>query len=109
MTGGAALAPERAASAVAASAATLDRGYRFRHALEAVLVPALALVLAAAAFALFLLCLHQSPLEFTELVWRGAFGSSFSLQNTLLKASPLLLTGLCVVLPAQLGLVIIGG
>ncbi len=104
MTGGAALAPPRTAAAAA-----FDRGYRYRHALEAVLVPLLALVLAALAFALFLICLGQSPVEFVTLVWRGAFGSSFSLQNTLLKASPLLLTALCVALPAQLGLVIIGG
>ncbi|WP_246725369.1 ABC transporter permease [Beijerinckia sp. L45] len=86
-----------------------DRGYRYRHALESILVPALALVLAAAGFALFLICLGQSPLDFVDLVWRGAFGSAFSIQNTLLKASPLLLTALCVALPAQLGLVIIGG
>ena len=39
----------------------------------------------------------------------GAFGSWFSWQNTLLRASPLLLTALCTALPAQMGLVIIGG
>jgi len=53
--------------------------------------------------------LGQSPLDFLDLVWRGAFGSWFSLQNTLQRASPLLLTALCVALPGQLGLVIIGG
>jgi simple sugar transport system permease protein len=42
-------------------------------------------------------------------VWRGAFGSWFSFQNTLERAAPLLLTALCVALPAQLGLVVIGG
>ena len=46
---------------------------------------------------------------FSRLVWRGAFGSWFSLQNTVQRASPLLLTALCVALPGQLGLVIIGG
>ncbi len=43
------------------------------------------------------------------MVWRGAFGSAFSLQNTLARAAPLLLTALCVAVPAQLGLVVIGG
>jgi len=86
-----------------------DRFYRLRRALEALLVPVIALALAAAAFSLFLLFLGKSPGAFFELVWRGAFGSWFSFQNTLERAAPLLLTALCVALPARLGLVIIGG
>jgi ABC-type uncharacterized transport system permease subunit len=96
--------PERA-SAVLAS----DPTYPLRKGLEAVLVPVAALLLAAAVFALFLMALGKSPVTFVELVWRGAFGSWFSLQNTLQRAAPLLLTALCVALPAQLGLVVIGG
>ena len=42
-------------------------------------------------------------------MYRGAFGSWFSFQNTLVRAAPLTLTALCTALPAQLGLVIIGG
>jgi simple sugar transport system permease protein len=42
-------------------------------------------------------------------MYRGAFGSWFSLQNTLLRAAPIMLTALCTALPAELGLVIIGG
>ena len=42
-------------------------------------------------------------------MYRGAFGTWFSLQNTLQRAAPLILTALCTALPAQLGLVIIGG
>src|SRR5207237_10694843 len=80
-----------------------------RRALEALLVPVIALALAAAAFSLFLAILGKSPGAFFELVWRGAFGSWFSFQNTLERAAPLLLTALCVALPARLGLVIIGG
>ena len=108
MTSSIALATETPAEAASPAVAT-DPWYRYRQALEALLVPMLALALAAAAFVVFLLCLGKSPLEFVDLVWRGAFSSSFSLQNTLLKASPLFLTALCVALPAQLGLVIIGG
>jgi simple sugar transport system permease protein len=42
-------------------------------------------------------------------MYRGAFGTWFSVQNTLLRASPLMLTALCTALPARLGLVVIGG
>ena len=88
---------------------TGDRWYPLRRSLEAVLVPVAALMLASAAFSMFLLALGKSPAEFLELIWRGAFGSWFSLQNTLQRAAPLLLTTLCVAVPAHLGLVVIGG
>src|SRR5947208_16950318 len=39
----------------------------------------------------------------------GAFGTSFSWQNTLTRAAPLILTALCTALPARLGLIVIGG
>ncbi len=86
-----------------------DRWYPARRALEAVAGPLGALLVAALLFSLFLLALGKSPVEFFNVVWRGAFGSAFSVQNTLTRASPLLLTALCVALPAQLGLVVIGG
>src|SRR5689334_16641351 len=89
--------------------ADLDRWYRFRRALEALLVPIIALGVAAAIISFLLLLLGKSPAAFFELVWRGAFGSWFSLQNTLQRAAPLLLTALCVALPARVGLIIIGG
>jgi simple sugar transport system permease protein len=86
-----------------------DRYYPVRRLLEALLAPLAALAGAVALFSVFLLFLDVSPLDFFDLVWRGAFGSWFSLQNTVQKASPLLLTALCVAIPGQLGLVIIGG
>src|SRR5919107_1231999 len=92
-----------------ASSSTGDRWYTLRRLLEALLVPLTALLLASVGFSIFLLLLSKSPADFLELVWRGAFGSWFSLQNTLQRAAPLLLTALCVAVPAHLGLVIIGG
>ena len=92
-----------------AAGTALDSSYPLRRALEALLVPLMALVLAAGAFSLFLVFLEKSPVDFFALVWRGAFGSWFSFQNTLQRAAPLLLTALCVALPAHLGLVVIGG
>jgi len=72
-------------------------------------VPLLAILAATAVFCLFLLALGRSPASFFQLVWTGAFGSWFSWRNTLSRAAPLLLTALCVAVPAQLGLVVIGG
>ena len=60
-------------------------------------------------FGLFVAAAGKNPLEVYQLMAVGAFGSWFSWQNTLLRASPLLLTALCTALPAQMGLVIIGG
>ena len=86
-----------------------DQWYPLRRSAEALLAPLVALLGAAVLFSVFLLFLGASPLDFLDLVWRGAFGSWFSIQNTVQRASPLLLTALCVALPGQLGLVIIGG
>jgi len=102
-------AQAQAAPAKTVAAQAADRSYPARRALEAVAAPAAALLLAAVGFSVFLLLLGKSPSDFFFLIWKGAFGSWFSLQNTLQRASPLLLTALCVALPAQLGLVVIGG
>ncbi len=106
---GGAVAAERAGAPPLAAPGQGDRWYPVRRALEATAAPIGALVVAAALFSVFLLALGKSPAEFCAVVWRGAFGSAFSLQNTLTRAAPLLLTALCVALPAQLGLVVIGG
>ncbi len=76
---------------------------------EAVLIPAGALLFAMLLFAAFVTAIGQSPLEVFKLLYEGGFGSSFAWQNTLLRAAPLILTGLAVAIPAQAGMVIIGG
>jgi ABC-type uncharacterized transport system permease subunit len=93
----------------AAARALADSTYKLRRALEAGLVPVGAIIAATILFCAFLVTLGRSPLDFFALMWTGAFGSWFSLQNTLTRAAPLLLTALCVAVPAQLGLIIIGG
>ncbi|MGD8594249.1 MAG: ABC transporter permease, partial [Gammaproteobacteria bacterium] len=50
-----------------------------------------------------------NPLEVFYSIYRGAFGSWFSWQNTLVRAAPLMLTALCTALPARIGLIVIGG
>jgi simple sugar transport system permease protein len=41
-------------------------------------------------------------------IYKAAFGSWYSFQNTLVRAAPLMLTALCTALPARLGMVVIG-
>jgi general nucleoside transport system permease protein len=60
-------------------------------------------------FALFLAFDGLNPLSVYEVMFRGAFGSWFSFQNTLQRSAPLMLTALCTALPMQLGLLVIGG
>jgi ABC-type uncharacterized transport system permease subunit len=76
---------------------------------EAVLIPVGALLATAVVFGIFVAAAGADPLETYSLMYRGAFGTWFSWQNTLQRTAPLLLTALCVALPAKLGLVIIGG
>jgi general nucleoside transport system permease protein len=76
---------------------------------EAVVISLGALMAAMVLFGIFMAALGQNPFEVYALIYRGAFGSAFSWQNTLSRAAPLVLTALCVALPAQAGLMIIGG
>lgn len=82
---------------------------RWTGLLEQVLVPAGAVLGAFALFSLLLLWLGRSPLEFAELIWKGGFGTPFSIRNTLQRMPPLILCALAVAVPAQLGLMVIGG
>ena len=86
-----------------------DLSIRIRRSAEYIAIPLFALVVSALLFSLFLLALGKSPLEFYELVERGGFGTAFSLQNTLQRSAPLILTALAVAVPARIGLVMIGG
>jgi general nucleoside transport system permease protein len=82
---------------------------RLGRSVEAIFIPALAIVASALLFSLLLIVLGKSPYDFFELLWRGGFGTAFSWQNTLVRATPLIFTALCVAVPARLGMVIIGG
>lgn len=82
---------------------------RLLQASEAVLLPLSALAVALVLFGLFVAAAGVNPFEVMSLMYKGAFGTAFSIQNTLQRAAPLVLAALCTALPAQLGLVIIGG
>ena len=81
----------------------------WRRSAEALAIPVGALTVALFLFGLFMAVLQHNPLEVYALIYRGAFASAFSWQNTLVRAAPLVLTALCVALPAQAGLMVIGG
>jgi len=80
-----------------------------RSALKEAALPAFAIAAALLLFGAFVWFAGASPLEVWVILFKGAFGDWFSWQNTLQRAAPLMLTALCVAIPARAGLVIIGG
>lgn len=77
--------------------------------LETFAIPVAALLVSVILFGLFVLIAGTNPIDVMHSVYIGAFGSWFSWQNTLVRASPLMLTALCTALPARIGLINIGG
>lgn len=80
-----------------------------RDTLTDIALPVAAIAAALGLFGVFVWFAGVSPLEVWVLLFKGAFGDWFSWQNTLQRAAPLMLTALCVAIPARAGLVIIGG
>lgn len=80
-----------------------------RSAFKEALLPAAAIAAALLLFGLFVWFAGASPVEVWLLLFKGAFGDWYSWQNTLQRAAPLMLTALCVAIPARAGLVVIGG
>jgi simple sugar transport system permease protein len=76
---------------------------------EPVVISLAAILVGLALFSLFIMAVGKSPAVLFQLMYTGGFGSWFSVQNSLSRSAPLLLTALCVALPARLGLTIIGG
>jgi general nucleoside transport system permease protein len=77
--------------------------------LDGLVVPSASVLVSVVLFGGFVGLAGANPIEVYEQMYRGAFGTWFSLQNSLQRAAPLMLTGLCTALPARLGLVVIGG
>lgn len=77
--------------------------------IDGLVVPTGALLVSVVLFGAFVALAGANPLEVYSEMYRGAFGTWFSAQNSLQRAAPLMLTGLCTALPARLGLVVIGG
>jgi len=80
-----------------------------RNSLFDIGLPVLAIAAALALFGVFVSFAGVSPVDVWLLLFKGAFGDWYSWQNTLQRAAPLMLTALCVAVPARAGLVVIGG
>src|SRR3954467_6470488 len=61
------------------------------------------------AAAIFLAAIGRPPLATLSQMVLYAFGDSYSLSESLVKATPILLCALAVILPARLGLITVGG
>lgn len=79
-----------------------------RARLEKVFIPIAAIAFSLVLFGLFCLAVGADPFGVYASIYKAAFGSWYSFQNTLIRAAPLMLSSLCTALPAQLGLIIIG-
>lgn len=96
-----------AASAAGAGSAP-PSGVNWLASLEAVAIPTGAVLAALLLFGVFCFTQGASPIGVFAAIYKAAFGSWYSFQNTLVRAAPLMLTALCTALPARLGLVMIG-
>jgi general nucleoside transport system permease protein len=84
--------------------------------IDSVVISLAALIIALFLFGLFVLCKGVNPLDVYTWMLRGSFYDSrswdktvFDWQKTLTYAWPIMLTALCVALPARVGMVVIGG
>ena len=95
-------------SAISVSATQDAWGSRLGAFTEACAIPVIALVIAFVLFGVFIAAQGHDPFDVYATIYRGAFGSWFSVQNSLLRAAPIMLTALCTALPARAGFVVIG-
>lgn len=76
---------------------------------ETAVLTAGALLVTLALFGAFVAARGLDPLAVYAALYVGAFGTWFSLEDTLTQAAPLMLTALCTAIPARAGLLVIGG
>lgn len=80
----------------------------FKNRWEAIFIPLSAILFSLILFGIFCILAGANAFEVYGSIYKAAFGSWHSFQNTLIRAAPLMLSSLCTALPARLGLVIIG-
>ena len=80
-----------------------------KAAAAAISTAAAALFVTLALFGVFVAFRGLDPFLAYATLFQGAFGSWFSVEQTLTQAAPLMLTALCTALPARAGLLVIGG
>lgn len=76
--------------------------------LESICLPVAAILCSFVLFGIFCAVAGANPFGVYASIYKAAFGNWRSFQNSLIRAAPLMLTALCTVLPARIGLIIIG-
>jgi general nucleoside transport system permease protein len=76
--------------------------------IESVAIPAIAFLIAMALFGAFCVLWGAPFWGVFSSIYRAGFGSWYSWQNSLLRAAPLMLCGLCTALPARAGIITVG-
>jgi simple sugar transport system permease protein len=80
----------------------------WRSKLEPVALPFGAIVVSLILFGVFCAGDGANPFAVFHSIYRGAFGSWFAFQSTLVRAAPLMLCALATAIPIRLGLIVIG-
>jgi simple sugar transport system permease protein len=76
---------------------------------ETAAITAGALAVTLVVFGGFVAARGLDPLAVYAALFVGAFGTWFSIEDTLVQAAPLMLAALCTAIPARAGLLVIGG
>jgi general nucleoside transport system permease protein len=82
--------------------------FRWRSHVESIVIPIGAILVSLVAFGVFCALAGANPFAVYASIYKAAFGSWYSFQNTLVRAAPLMLCSLGTAIPFQLGLVMIG-
>ncbi len=82
--------------------------FRWRTHLESIVIPGGAILVSLVAFGAFCAVAGANPFAVYASIYKAAFGSWYSFQNTLVRAAPLMLCSLGTAIPFHLGLVMIG-
>lgn len=78
--------------------------------IDALIITAVSMIISLLLFGLFVMWSKGISIWLVyEYLFRGAFGRASAWRNTMIHASPMLLTALAVALPARVGMMIIGG
>ena len=100
-------APPKAAAS--ASYDRLDQLVRQFEKVFNILIPVVAIVVSLLIGSIIILAQGASPLEAYAALVQGAFGGAYNLSNSLVMATPLILTGLGIALAARCGIINLGG
>jgi ABC-type uncharacterized transport system permease subunit len=86
----------------------MDIRNQWRSKSESFLIPIGAIIVSLVIFGIFCALQKKNPIEIYGTIVHSAFSYSSSWMKTLKRAAPLMLTALCTIIPARIGMTIIG-